>query len=231
MSAGSVMDSTTSDQEVRAGSIPSPALQSIMIRPIPPVAAKKIIARHHYLHSLPGCTKLCFGVFSGNRLMGAVTFGAGPANAFRVVEGASIDDCLTLTRLWLSNELPRNAESRVIGICLRCLKKFTGVKFVLTYADPVYGHVGTIYQATGWLYIGLSEATPKYDVGDGMARHSRSLIHAFGSHSRKYLEDHGIQVKMVPQVPKHRYIQFLDDSYRARLKAPVLPYPKRVGRG
>ena len=227
MSAGSVMGSTTSIHEGRAGSIPSPALQCIRVQPIPFVAARKIVVRHHYLHSLPGGTKLAFGAFVEGKLLGAITFGVGPYNSFSLVEEACPDDCLALTRLWLSEELPPNSESRVISVCLRYLKKYTSLKFITTYADPAQGHVGTIYQATGWLYTGLSEATPKFDIGDGVPRHSRSLAHAFGSHSLKYLSGHGLKIKVLPQIPKHRYVYFLDKTFRNRLRAPVLPYPKK----
>jgi hypothetical protein len=230
ISAGGVMVSTTSIHEERAGSIPSPALQSIIVRPIPQLAAKRILVQNHYLHSFPGCTKLCFGVFLESRLLGAITFGSGPANAFRLVEGSSMDDCLTLTRLWLSPELPKNSESRIISISIRYLKKFTKLKFLVTYADPVQGHVGTIYQATGWLYTGLSEATPKFDVGDGIARHSRSFSHALGSHSLKYLSDCGLDIKVIPQKPKYRYIYLLDKSLRSNIHTQILPYPKKEGR-
>jgi hypothetical protein len=115
----------------------------------------------------------------------------------------------------------------VISVCLRYLKKYTTLKFIITYADPAQEHFGTIYQATNWLYTGLSEATPKFDIGDGKARHSRSLSHALGSHSLKYLSGCGLNVKVLPQVAKHRYIYFLDKIYRNRLKTLVLPYPKK----
>ncbi len=227
MSAGSVMVSTTSIHAGRAGSSPSPALQSIRMQPIPFIAAKQIVVKHHYLHSLPGGTKLAFGAFVEGRLLGVITFGVGPYNAFSLVEGTCPNDCLTLTRLWLSEELPPNSESRVISVCLRYLRKYTALKFITTYADPAQGHVGTIYQATGWLYTGLSKATPKFDIGDSIARHSRSLAHAFGSHSLRCLSERGLNVKVLPQIPKHRYIYFLDQDYRNRLKTPSLPYPKK----
>jgi hypothetical protein len=229
MSAGSVMVSTTSFHEVGAGSNPSPALRSVIVRPVPVVAARKILVKNHYLHSFPGCTELCFGAFSGNRLLGAITFGAGPTNSFRLIEGAKPDDCLTFTRLWLSSELPTNSESRVIAVCLRYLKKYTRLKFIVTYADPTQGHVGTIYQATGWIYTGLSEAMPKFDLGDGIPRHSRSLSHAFGSHSLKYFSDCGLGVKVLPQLPKHRYIYLLDQDLRIKITALILPYQKKEG--
>ena len=144
-SAVSVKVSTAPSHGAGAGSSPSTALHAIRVNPIPFVAAKKILVKHHYLHSLPGGTKLAFGAFAEGKLLGAITFGVGPYNAFALVDGACPDDCLTLTRLWLSEELPPNSESRVISVCLRYLKKYTTLKFIITYADPAQGHVGTIY--------------------------------------------------------------------------------------
>ena len=211
------------------GASPTLALHSLNIKPIPINMAKTIIVRDHYLHSLPGGTQLAFGMFLGQRLMGALTIGCGPSQAFRLVEGAAPDDCGVLTRLWLSDELPGNSESRVLGIVLRALRKDTGLKFLISYADPSQGHLGTIYQASNWLYTGLSEATPLYDIGDGVARHSRSLSHAYGSHSVRHFARHGVEVKLVAQARKHRYVYFLDRSWQDRLRVPVLPYPIKKG--
>ena len=83
--------------------------------------------------------------------MGALALGAGPAQAYALVDGAKPADCLVLTRLWFSDALPANSESRVLGIVLRALRNRASVKFLVSYADPTQGHVGTIYQATGWL--------------------------------------------------------------------------------
>ena len=93
-------------------------------------------------------------------------------------------------------------------------------------AGPAQGHVGYLYQATNWLYTGLSQATPLYDIGDGQLYHSRTLSQIYGTHSLKYLREHGVQARLVPQEPKHRYVYLLDISWRERLKVPVLPYPK-----
>jgi hypothetical protein len=106
------------------------------------------------------------------------------------------------------------------------LRKNTDLKFLISYADPAQGHLGTIYQATGWVYTGLSEAMPMYDIGDGQARHSRSLSHAYGTHSVEHFSRHGVQVRLVPQQAKHRYIYFLDSAWRERLKCAALAYPK-----
>ena len=87
--------------------------------------------------------------------------------------------------------------------------------------------MGTIYQAAGWLYTGLSSATPLYDLGDGVLRHSRSLGYSFGSHSLQHFRANGVPITAVTQSPKHRYIQFLEPSWRERLLVAMLPYPKK----
>jgi hypothetical protein len=153
--------------------------------------------------------------------------GAGPSNAYSLLNGATPDDCLTLSRLWLCDESPHNSESRFIGIVTRALKRNTDLKFLVSYADPSQGHLGTIYQATGWAYIGLSQATPLYDIGDGRHYHSRSLSHSFGSHGLAHFQHHGIDVKLVPQAAKHRYLYFLDPTWRVRLRVLELTYPKK----
>ena len=227
MSAGSVMVSTTPNQRVGRGSIPTAALHDLRLIPISREDSKKLIVRNHYSHSFPGGSKMSFGVILNRRLLGAMVFGVGPYLGYKLVEGASPNDVVTLTRLWLSDELPKNSESKVLGIALRSLRQDTSLKFVIAYSDPMFGHFGTIYQATNWLYTGLSSATPLYDIGDGRLHHSRSLAHQLGSHSIHYLMSQGINAKIIPQQAKHRYIYFLDESWRSRLSMPVLIYPKK----
>ena len=227
MSATGVMASTARSHRAGAGSNPSVALHDLIVRPIPKRIAGDLVARHHYLHSAPAGTHLAFGVFIDNRLAGAVCLGVGPKNAHRLVDGATADDVLTLSRLWLSEDLPCNGESRVLGIVARLLRKHTHLLFLLSYADPSAGHVGTIYQASGWLYTGQTEPMPLYDLGDGVARHSRTLSFNYGSHSLKYLRSKGVEISTVPQLPKHRYILPLRPGVAGRLTVQTLPYPKR----
>ena len=226
-SAAGVSASTAPFHGAGPDSIPRAALHDIVIRPVPFAIARALIVPHHYLHSLPGGTMLAFGVFLAGRLLGAVTFGVGPFNGASLVTGAACDDCLTLTRFWLSDELPGNSESRVLGLVIKALKRHTTLRFLIAYADPSMGHVGTIYQASNWQYSGLSEATSQYDVGDGRARHGRSLAHSFGTCSVRHPWTNGVPIRLIPQARKHRYIYFLDPAWRSRLHVQVQPYPKR----
>ena len=227
LSAASAGGCTVPDQGTGPGSTPRAALQDLRVAPISFRIAKRLLVREHYLHSMPGGSRLSLGVFLGKQLLGAVLLGAGPSNVHRLVDGAEPDDCLTLTRLWLDDLLPTNSESTVIGATLRNLRRHTSVKFVVTYADPSAGHVGTIYQATNWLYTGMSQAMAVLDLGDGVLHHSRSLAHAYGTHSRAHFAAHGVEMRVVPQSPKHRYVYFLDPAWRSRLRVPALPYPRK----
>ena len=224
-SAASVMASTARSHRAGPGSNPRAALHSLAVRPVPIQAAKSLIVRNHYLRSLPGGTQLAFGVFRDSQMLGALTLGAGPANAYRLIRAATREDCATLTRLWLAESLPKNSESRVLGIVIRALRRHTSLKFLLSYADPTQGHVGTVYQATGWIYIGLSQATPHYNFGDGIARHPRTVGANIGTRSVKRLRNCGIHVGIVPMLGKHRYLYILDTAWRPFLQVPVYPYP------
>ena len=221
------MTGPASAEAVSEEASPRAVLRNIVVAPIPFRIARDLVVRHHYLHSMPGGTRLSFGVFLGCRLLGAVTLGVGPYNAPSLVEGAARNDCLTLSRLWLDDELPKNSESRVLGMIIRSLTRHTTVKFLLAYSDPSQGHLGVIYQATNWLYTGLSDATPLYDLCDGVARHSRTLGQTYGTHSVRYFKDSGVPVYVLPQTRKHRYIYLLDPRCHSRRRTPVLPYPKK----
>ena len=155
--------------------------------------------------------------------------GVGPTESHSLIEGANLGEVVTLTRLWLADMMTANSESRVLGVVLRALRRYTSLKAVLSYADPSQGHVGTIYQASNWLYTGKSAPSHKYDMGDGRLRHSRSLGYSLGTHSIRHFRRNGVPVRTVRQAPKHRYIYLLDRS--CRLRVPTLPYPKAMNGG
>ena len=226
MSAGSVAVARPESIQARGGAIPTPALQSLTVRPISHRAAKELLVRNHYLHTMPGGTQMTFGVFLEQRLLGALALGVGPFNAHRLVSGATHGDCICLTRLWLDDGLPKNSESRVLAVMLRSLARNTRLKFVVTYADPSAGHLGTIYQAGGWFYTGISGPSVLYDLGDGVGRHSRTFGHALGTRSLRYLRRQGTRVSPIERPGKHRYLYFLDKAWSDKLKVPVRPYPK-----
>ena len=160
MSVGSVKVARPVNQREGGGASPTPALQDLFVKPVPNNIARSIVERHHYLHSFPGATKLAFGVFVGFGLQGAVVLGCGPVNAYSLVSGANPDDCLALTRLWLSDDPPGNSESKVIGSVIR--------GFEAAYPYEVPSH--------------LCRPNPR-PCGDDLPSHELVLHRVVGSHS------------------------------------------------
>ena len=68
---------------------------------------------------------------------------------------------------------------------------------------------------------------PLIPLPDGTIYHSRSLSHAFGTHSLQHFQAHGVHGELVPQSSKFVYVGIIDPTWGKRLKVPVLTYPKR----
>ncbi len=215
------------------GSGPTSPLQSstrfnprdLSVRPIDAKVARLLCEKHHYLHSYPGGTLLNFGVFANQALLGVAVIGVGPFNVHRLFQGADPGEVGCLSRLWLDDRCGRNSESRVLGIICRSLRRHqTRIKVIVAYSDPMAGHDGMIYRASGFLYLGTSEAMPLYRLPDGTVRNSRSLGHGFGTHSLTHFKAKGVKVIPVPQAPKYVYAALIDPTWKDRLARPILPY-------
>lgn len=191
--------------------------------------AQSMVTEHHYLHRSASCSH-AFGLIAPGgmvgEIVGVVMYGTpasapvrsgvcGPDERFNVIE---------LTRLWIADCVPSNAESFLIGNTLRRIPK----DIVLSYADPAYGHVGTVYQATNWLYTGLSAKRTDWSI-PGVDGHGQSLSDRYSSAELR--EAYGETFKIVARPRKHRYVMLLGDrrrrkELRKKLRYPVLPYPK-----
>ena len=166
--------------------------------------ANFISAQHMVLDFYPGGVLMNFGIFVEGALMGVAVLSAGSANLHRLFSEAKNLEVACLARLWLDDRLGRNAESRILGVIFRQLRRYQStIKSLVAYSDPEAGHTGTIYRGAGMLYIGMSTAMALYRLPDGTVQHSRSLGHSYGSHSLKHFESHGLKVELVEQVPKH----------------------------
>ncbi|NJL28742.1 MAG: hypothetical protein HC897_13040 [Thermoanaerobaculia bacterium] len=109
-------------------------------------------------------------------------------------------------------------------------KQSPGIRLVVSYADTKEGHLGTIYQATNWLFLGGS-AQPYIKV-KGKIEHPRSLYDRFGPGGqsidwlRKNVDPRAERVQMLPKL---KYVYCFDKELRRKLEAVAKPYPKRVG--
>jgi hypothetical protein len=169
-----------------------------------------------------------YGVYDHDRLVGGVVITAGARNGHRLLSGADQSAVATLARLWIEDEIGKNAESHVLAVVARLIARDHGLKMLLSYADPAAGHRGTIYMAAGWLYLGMSDTGRYLALGNGELRHPRSVASTYGTNRPSRLRKMGIPARSVLVGGKHRYALVLDRSWAWRLAAQPKPYPARI---
>jgi hypothetical protein len=102
---------------------------------------------------------------------------------------------------------------------------------VVSYADSYEGHHGGIYQAGGWVYVGLTAEDWAVIGKDGKRYHSRVASKSgfkmhFGRKVKTIRPQDGRKI-ILPG--KHKYLMPLDDEMRKRIEPLSKPYPKRAG--
>lgn len=196
--------------------------------------AKELIIENHYSHKWTSC-RYALGLFTEGNLVGVAVYGfpVGRSVVKSITPDLENGDVLELTRLWVADSEGKNTESHFLGKTFWWLKKNTDVKILISYSDPMQGHVGGIYQATNWLYQGnntmLAKAYDHYMEGEWM--HSRTVVAKYGSIKVEHLKKIYPEYKRRPILKKHRYLYPLvkgkeREEIINNLKHPILPYPK-----
>lgn len=118
---------------------------------------KDFVETWHYSKSINGIiSDYCFKLMDGDRIIGAAIYGRMAMAGVWKKYVDKPEELIELRRLCCIDETPKNAESRLIGQSIRWLKRNTGVKVIISYADQTYGHIGTIYKATNFQNIGYT---------------------------------------------------------------------------
>ena len=194
--------------------------------------AKALIVKNHYSKKWSSC-RYALGLFDADKLIGVAVYGfpVGRQTVKSISASLGNSDVLELTRLWLVDEAPKNSESFFLGRTFDWLRKNTSAKVLISYSDPMYGHLGTIYQATNWMYQGNSTMLVKGYMHSifGELMHPRSVVARYGTIKPDTLTAIDPEYKRVETKKKHRYLYVLHKRDRAKLirelKHKVLPYP------
>ncbi|WLA75056.1 hypothetical protein QIH77_07615 [Bradyrhizobium diazoefficiens] len=212
-----------------------PSAKDILVAPISRRDADALIIRQHYSHKTVQNAYLALGVFLDGRLEGAMTFGPSmdKSNIQGLVRDTGWHGFLELNRLVFSDALPRNSESRALGIALRMIRKtYPQIEWVISFADGCQCGDGTIYRAAGFVLTAIRKNHSLLRAPDG------TVVHKMAQVTGKNRADHfarnggrwsgegtplaGYQL---------RYIYFLDPAARARLTCPEIPYSEIERRG
>jgi len=189
--------------------------------------AQEVVVANHYLHRKAPCS-YAFGMFDpSGQIVGVVIYGV-PASSTLLKGICGADEAKNvyeLTRLWVDDSVPKNGESYLIGNTIKLLDR----EIIVSYADSSQKHTGIVYQATNFIYTGLSAKfkDPKV-IGLENQHHA---TYANGMTNKEVSEKYGDRLYWVERPRKHRYIYFNATKSRKRqllgqLRYAILPYPK-----
>lgn len=193
-------------------------LTEITFKEITRDEGRELLLNYHYLKRMPPISAI-FGAIHKGRLVGVLTFGKPPSNSLcnGVCGEKWSSQVYELNRLYTLDETPKNLESKFISYALKQLKDRNWI--IISYADSGMNHSGYIYQATNWIYTGMTKGRTDIYTGNG-------------THSRHYTDEHKNFVIRKVRTVKYRYIYLCGDKNFKRqvlkdLKYPIIEeYPK-----
>lgn len=224
--------------------------KDIRVEPISSADARRTIAKHHYSGKNVQNSQLHLGVFLAGRLEGAMSFGPSldKRKMQSLVRDTGWNDFIELNRMAFGDALPRNSESRALGIAFRTIRKtYPNIEWCMSFSDGTQCGDGTIYRASGFVLTGIKENTQVWQAPNGevFARMSLTKSECSGKHAvtqrKQAREALGLPQRTTTKasikefvtaglVPlsgfQLRYIYFLNPAARDRLTVPVLPFSR-----
>ena len=140
--AGDVVDAYPLFQAGGGGSTPTSALwfEKIGLR-----LANELLSRSHYLGPSVN-SKVCYGGFVGTRLVCCQVWRS-PAARMLPQDGSWLELC----RWCLTPAAGKNAGSKMMRwVRSQIAQEMPQVGVLVSYSDPVHGHNGALYRASGW---------------------------------------------------------------------------------
>jgi hypothetical protein len=201
------------------------------VQKIPAVETHDWLLHKHYARRIPSIS-WAFGLFDDqNTLQGVCTFGTPASSTLRdgIAGKKWSPHVLELNRLCCINV--KNIASFFVARAIALLPK---PSLIVSYADTGQGHHGYVYQATNFIYTGLSAKRTDWKVkgkkhlhGQTIADESRGQENRAEWMRKKYGDDFYLESR--PR--KHRYISLHGDKRQKRamlsdLRYKQEPYPK-----
>jgi len=160
----------------------------------------------HYAKRWPSIS-YAFGLFDNDGLIGVCTYGTPPSAPLRMgIAGKKYkSDVLELNRLCLKYNR-KNEASFLVGNSIKLLPKN---KIIVSFADISQNHIGIIYQATNFLYTGLSAKRREWKVKGKEHLHSIFIADEFRgvkNRAQAMRDKYGSDFYLKWRPRKHRYI-------------------------
>lgn len=193
------------------------------IKSIDSSVCKEWCLKKHYAKRIPPI-EYSFGLFnSENILQGVVTFGTPVSSPLRNLWNNEYK-LMELNRLIINEGLEKNILSFFVSNSLKFMPK---PLVIVSYADTSHNHHGYIYQATNFIYTGLSAKFNDYYIKGKEHLHNGTIMDmSRGQENRvQWLRDKfGDDLITIERPRKHRYFMFLGNKKDRAKMLQMLPY-------
>jgi hypothetical protein len=182
---------------------------------------KEWFLKKHYARRIPPI-EFCFGLYDKDNLIGVCSYGTPVSSTLReIMPNYKLYE---LNRLVINENALKNTLSWFISQTLSIIPK---PSVIVSYADTSQNHHGYIYQATNWLYTGLSAKFFEYRVKGMEHLHAGTIFDlSRGQENRvQWLRDKfGKDFYTSERPRKHRYFYFVGDKRDKKKMMKELPY-------
>ena len=193
-----------------------------------PEAIRYACMNFHYAKAIPS-VRVGYNIYNDNdEWCGVICYGGGAtphiATPFNKWQG----QVLELVRVALNGK--QETTSQAVAMTLKALHKdCPAVDIVVSYADLDQAHAGTIYQATNWIYTGLTNAdTRGAFIIHGKKTHPKTVYSRGWKQSLLWLRENvDANAEEFITKGKHKYVFVFDKKMRKRLQVMSQPYPKK----
>ena len=173
----------------------------------------------HYSKSIPA-VQYGYNVYNDNdEWCGVILYGGGANNNMPKSFGKNAGEVLELVRVALNGK--QETTSKAVAMSLKQLHKENPLcEIVVSYADHRQKHLGTIYQATNWIYVGKTITSDTQYFYKGKWTHERTI------NAQKNKEQLKATLPKRENSNKFKYVFCFNKRERKEYLKIALPYPK-----
>lgn len=173
----------------------------------------------HYSKSVP-CVQYGYNIYNDkNEWRGVILYGGGANNNMPKSFGKNAGEVLELVRVALNGK--QETTSKAVAMSLRQLHKDNPIcQMIVSYADHRQKHLGTIYQATNWIYLGKVITSDTQYFYKGKWTHERTI------NAQKNKQELKATLPTRKNSNKFKYVFCFDKRERKKYLKVALPYPK-----
>lgn len=202
-------------------------MTNVVVAPCSHKAATYAVKSWHYSKTMPAGKIYKLGVWEDDRFVGVVLFAWGVSNSLGAKYGLKMTECVELVRVACRTHTA--PITSFVSLALSKLRQDNPkLRLVISFADPYRGHVGRIYQAGNWFYLGKTSKQQRYILPNGTILHARSFgARQFGQ-GPSSIASLPLEAKPIIMDGKFRYAMPLDKPMRRQIAKLSLPYETSI---